>query len=185
MALFDTELVFCPTAAKGRPLRRTAGISMADHHNPGTSCHLITEARLVGVRVVLVGSGSCEGSLGIFTPPRSSSSLGQRVALAKHPAASPPRPTAPRWLNTCPDLGISAGVAFNLLGGKSASRLGTMTSFCVVSLRMKPLPPSNGLGWRRAGGVWGSWLGLSPRDHLDSQALGTQFIRMHRGVARL
>lgn len=61
---------------------------MADHRNPGISCHLITEARSAGVRVVLVGSGSNEGSLGIFTPPRSSSSLGQCVALAKHPAAS-------------------------------------------------------------------------------------------------
>lgn len=84
------------------------------------------------------------------------------MSLAKHPAASPPRPTAPRWLNTCPDLGISAGVAFNLLGGKSASRLGTRTSFCVVSPRTKPLPPPNGLGWRRAGACGEAGWGRPP-----------------------
>lgn len=55
---------------------------MADHRYPGTSCHLITEARSVGLRVVLVGSGSHEGPLGIFAPPRSSSSSGDRVALS-------------------------------------------------------------------------------------------------------
>jgi len=75
---------------------------------------------------------------------------------------SPPRPTTPRWLNTCPDLGISAGVAFNLLGGKSASRLGTRTSFCVVSQSMKPLPPPNGLGWRRAGACGEAGWGRPP-----------------------
>lgn len=67
---FDTELVSRPTAAKGRPLRETAGISMADHRNPGTSCHLITEARSARVRVVLVGSGSYEGTLRLPDPPR-------------------------------------------------------------------------------------------------------------------
>lgn len=52
---------------------------------------------------------------------------------------------------------------------------------------MKPLPPSNGLRWRRAGGMWGSWLGPAPGTTLTPKywAMGTQFIRMHRGVARL
>lgn len=59
---------------------------MADHHDPGTSCHLITEARSLGVRVVLVGSGSYEGALVISVPPRSSSSFGNRVALTQTPS---------------------------------------------------------------------------------------------------
>ncbi|KAI7780561.1 hypothetical protein LA080_015963 [Diaporthe eres] len=44
------------------------------------------KARSLGVRVVLVVSGSYEGALVIFVPPRSSSSFGNRVALTQTPS---------------------------------------------------------------------------------------------------
>lgn len=105
---------------------------MADHRYPGTSCHLITEARSVGLRVVpgwiwlvrrLPRESWCTPILLILAGPRGSGPNSYQLSL-------PFVQQMPRWLKTCPDLGISAGVAFNLLGGKSASRLGTRTSFC-------------------------------------------------------
>ena len=164
---------------------------MADHRNPGTSCHLITRSALSReTRGSWLDLASYGGSLGIFCAssillvlrgggPRGSGQTPSCPLLA--------RPTTPRWLNTCPDLGISAGVAFNLLGGRTASRLGQRTSFCVLSVRMKPLPPPTASD----GGVqWACGekeLGRPPGPPLppSTQALGAQFIRMHRGVAQV